>query len=414
MPRSRIVSVPILLMLLGSFIAGCSTSQSTSIQKLENTPKPVQGMIQGFLHTNHSQLVDATGKVVHLTGVNWFGFETSTFAPHGLQVRNWRDMLAQIAHLGFNTIRLPYSNQLFDPASVPQGIDYKLNPDLVGLKGLALLDRFVQGASKYGLKIILDQHRPDAYAQSNLWYTDHLPESRWISDWVMLAQHFKDNPTVIGADLHNEPHGQATWGDGNQATDWRLAAERGGNAILAVNPNWLIIVEGIENFQGNFYWWGGNLEGAGKYPVQLSVPNRLVYSAHDYGPELWNQSWFQAPNFPLNLPDFWMKQWAYLEQDGQTPVLLGEFGGQKVAPDTPEGLWMRALVAFLKAKGISYTYWSWNPDSGDTGGILEPDWKTIDTAKLDILSAYQWPIPGEFQPQAKLTSQARDILQAYR
>ncbi|HEU5369186.1 MAG TPA: cellulase family glycosylhydrolase, partial [Ktedonobacterales bacterium] len=158
------------------------------------------------MHTNHSQLVDATGKVVHLTGVNWFGFETSTFAPHGLQVRNWRDMLAQIAHLGFNTIRLPYSNQLFDPASVPQGIDYKLNPDLVGLKGLALLDRFVQGASKYGLKIILDQHRPDAYAQSNLWYTDHLPESRWISDWVMLAQHFKDNPTVIGADLHNEPH----------------------------------------------------------------------------------------------------------------------------------------------------------------------------------------------------------------
>jgi endoglucanase len=71
---------------------------------------------------------------------------------------------------------------------------------------------------------------------------------------------------------------------------------------------------------------------------------------------------------------------------------------------------MRALVAFLKVNQINYTYWSWNPDSGDTGGILKPDWKTIDTAKLDILSAYQWPIGDN----AHLSVQAQDVLQAYR
>jgi endoglucanase len=407
MPRSHIVSVPILLLFLGSFAAGCGGAPHTALHV--STPiTPPASTGETPLHTSQGQIVDAAGNVVHLTGVNWFGFETTTFAPHGLQVRNWRDMLAQIVHAGFNTIRLPYSNQLFDPASVPQGINYQLNPDLVGLKGLALLDRIVRGATQLGLRIILDQHRPDAYAQSNLWYTDHMPESRWMSDWVMLAKNFRDDPLVIGADLHNEPHGQATWGDGNPATDWRLAAERAGDAILAVNPHWLIIVEGIENYQGNFYWWGGNLEGAGKYPVQLSVPNQLVYSAHDYGPELWNQSWFQAPNFPLNLPSFWQKQWAYLQQDRQTPVLIGEFGAQQVTG--AEGLWMRALVTFLKVNNISYTYWCWNPDSGDTGGILEPDWKTINTAKLDILSAYQWPIPSNFHYQP---AQAQDILQAY-
>ena len=37
----------------------------------------------------------------------------------------------------------------------------------------------------------------------------------------------------VSTDLHNEPHGPATWGDGNTANDWRLAAERAGNAILA-------------------------------------------------------------------------------------------------------------------------------------------------------------------------------------
>ena len=149
------------------------------------------------------------------------------------------------------------------------------------------------------------------------------PESRWINDWVMLAQHYRGNPTVIGADLHNEPHDPATWGDGNPATDWRLAAERAGNAILAVNPDWLIIVEGIEHYQGASYWWGGNLEGAKQYPVQLSVPHQLVYSAHDYGPEVYDQNWFQAPTFPKNMPSFWQKHWGYLQTEKIAPVYLG-------------------------------------------------------------------------------------------
>jgi endoglucanase len=320
-------------------------------------------------------------------------------------------MLEQIAQSGFNTIRLPYSNQLFDRASQPTGISYVLNPDLKGLKGLALMDKIVQGAGQLGLKIILDQHRPDAYAQSDLWYTKKVPESRWMSDWVMLARHYNGNPTVIGADLHNEPHGPATWGDGNPRTDWRLAAERAGNAILAVNSAWLIIVEGIENYHGDYYWWGGNLEGAQRYPVRLSHLDKLVYSAHDYGPGVSYQSWFQAPNFPNDLTSVWTKHWAYLQQQGIAPVWLGEFGGRSMGGD-PEGVWQRSLVDFLKGSGISYAYWSWNPDSGDTGGILMPDWTTIDQTKLHILSAYQWPMLG--QPHGSSTAPAADVQKAFR
>src|SRR6266487_778509 len=130
----------------------------------------------------------------------------------------------------------------------PQGIDYRLNPDLKGLHGLALMDRIIQGARSRGLKIILDRHDPTADLRPQLWYTDQVPASRWIHDWVMLARHYRGNDTVIGADLANEPHGPATWGDGNPRTDWRLAAEQAGNAILAVNADWLIIVEGIEQY----------------------------------------------------------------------------------------------------------------------------------------------------------------------
>src|SRR5262249_48245823 len=82
------------------------------------------------LHTEGGKIVDANGKEAVLTGVNWFGLETGSFAPHGLWTRNWSQMLDQMVGQGFNTLRLPYSNELFDPASKPNGIDDKLNPDL--------------------------------------------------------------------------------------------------------------------------------------------------------------------------------------------------------------------------------------------------------------------------------------------
>ncbi len=376
-------------------------SAKVSVSVTGKAPAPCQrGHQVGYLSTFHSELVDASsGCQVSLTGVNWFGFETGTFAPHGLWARNWQDMLKQIAQTGFNTIRMPYTNQLFDPTSMPNGINYQLNPDLKGLQGLALMDRIIQGARNDGLKVILDRHDPTADQRPSLWYTDHMSEARWIQDWVMLAKHYKGNSTVIGADLDNEPHSPATWGDGNPSTDWHMAAEKAGNAVLAANPQWLIIVEGIDQYQNDSYWWGGNLEGAAKYPVRLSEPDKLVYSAHDYGPSVYNQPWLQAPNpadLARTLPAVWEKHWGYLQKDGIAPVFVGEFGGPSMGQDTG-GVWQRTLVKFLKTNAISYTYWAWNANSGDTGGILNNDWTTINQSKVDVLSAYQWPLLDKSQ-----------------
>ena len=344
----------------------------------------------GALRAKGSRLVSSGGTEVRLTGVSWFGCETPVLAPHGLWSRNWNDMLDQIGQSGFNTVRLPYSNQLLQPGAVPTSIDFTRNPDLQGLSSLQVMDRIIDGAGARGLAVILDRHRPTADAQSELWYTTQVPESRWIDDWVMLARRYRDQPAVVGADLHNEPHGPATWGDGNPKTDWRAAAERAGNAILRVNPNWLIVVEGIERYQNDSYWWGGNLAGAREFPVRLSRSDKLVYSAHDYGPGVYGQPWFGAPDFPRNLPAIWQRNWGYLRSENIAPVLVGEFGGRSVGTDA-EGIWQRALVDFLKANQVSYTYWSWNPDSGDTGGLLQDDWITLDQAKLAVLSRYQWP-----------------------
>jgi endoglucanase len=261
------------------------------------------------------------------------------------------------------------------------------------LNGLALLDYIVNGAARRGLRVILDRHRPTADGQSELWYAAKVPEERWIQDWVMLARRYRGNQAIVGADLTNEPHGAATWGDDNLATDWRLAAERAGNAILDVNPDWLIIVEGVQHVGGDTYWWGGNLSAAAQAPVRLSRPERLVYSAHDYGPEESGQSWLQVPDLPSNLPSLWRSRWAYLQQDGIAPVLVGEFGGRSIGSDA-EGIWQRSLIGFLEQGGFSYTYWVWNPDAW-IGGLLQDDRGTLDRAKIDLLRPSQAPPFGK-------------------
>jgi endoglucanase len=367
----------------------------SSLVLTQFSPKHAYAAVgDGYWHTSGSQILDSANNPVRIAGINWFGFETANYSPHGLWTRNYKDMLDQIKSLNYNVIRLPYANQLFDAGSNAVSIDYTKNPDLVGLNGLALMDKIIGYGTSIGLRFILDQHRPDSGAQSALWYTAQYPESRWISDWVMLAKHYANNPLVIGADLHNEPHSPATWGDGNASTDWRLAASKAGNAVLAANPNWLIFVEGIDCVSGDCYWWGGNLEGVAKYPVQLNVANRLVYSAHDYPADVASQPWFSDPNYPNNLPAIWDKHWGYIAKQGIAPVWLGEFG--TTLATTSDKQWFTAITNYLGkgATGMSWTYWCLNPDSGDTGGILNDDWTTVNQAKQAYLTPIEFPLGG--------------------
>ncbi len=359
----------------------------------------------GFWHTSGNRILNASDRAVRIAGVNWFGLETGTYAPHGLWARGYKEMLDQIKSLGYNTIRLPYSNQLFDSGSTPNGIDFTKNPDLQGLNGLRVMDKVVSYAGQIGLRIILDRHRPDSESQSALWYTEAYPESRWIEDWKMLAARYNGNPTILGADLHNEPHNapdndpnkSACWGCGDPKVDWRLAAERASNEILSVNPDWLIFVEGVQSYNNEYYWWGGNLSGAGQYPVRLNVPGRLVYSAHDYPASVYAQPWFNDPNYPNNLPALWDARWGYLHKNNIAPVLLGEFGTK--LQTNSDWLWFDALIKYLGtgAGSINWTFWSWNPNSGDTGGILMDDWITVNQEKHEKLLPIQFPF---FNPTA--------------
>ncbi|MFJ3672080.1 cellulase family glycosylhydrolase [Streptomyces sp. NPDC090106] len=351
----------------------------------------------GYWHTSGRQILDAAGQPVRIAGINWFGFETSNHVVHGLWSRDYKSMIDQMRSLGYNTLRIPFSDDILKSGTVPDSIDFSggKNADLQGLTSLQVLDRIVAYAGQDGLKVVLDRHRPDSGGQSALWYTAAVPESTWIANLRALATRYLGQDTVIGIDLHNEPHDPACWGCGDTALDWRLAAQRAGNAVLAVNPELLVFVEGVQTVGGVSGWWGGNLMGVAQYPVQLDVANRVVYSAHDYATSVAQQSWFSDPSFPANMPGIWDKYWGYIFKQNIAPVWVGEFG--TTLASTVDQRWLAALVEYLRptatygSDSFHWTFWSWNPNSGDTGGILKDDWQTVDTVKDGYLASVKAP-----------------------
>jgi endoglucanase len=374
------------------------------------------GVLQYPLSTKGNQIVDANGQPVQLAGVNWYGMNTNDYVPQGLWARDYKSMLSQIKGLGFNLIRVPFSydSVYAGPERINDGINYWLgaNEEFRGKRPIEVLDLIVQEAGRQGLMIVLENHNFQADTQPQLWYQDGYSEGMWIDMWKKLAQRYANQPNVIGADLKNEPNTTATWGNGDLATDWRLAAERAGNEVLSVNPKWLIIVEGVgedpsdPNTSQKRYWWGQNLERAGQFPVRLNLPNRLVYSPHDYGPGNARTlrveefiPYLNDPTFPNNLEPRWDTAFGYLHDQNIAPIFMGEFGGPGPAYYDRDGLWQDKLIPYLDRKDMSWAYWAWNPQSYESGGgILGWDWQTVRTDRHDMLK----PLIEEATPVPKL------------
>src|ERR1041384_1616570 len=96
----------------------------------------------GFWSTSGSKIVASAGNVVRVTGVNWFGFETSNLMPHGIWSANWKTLLNRVKSMGLTVIRLPYSDDIL-ANQVAQGVNTAANPDLVGVTTLTLMARIL-------------------------------------------------------------------------------------------------------------------------------------------------------------------------------------------------------------------------------------------------------------------------------
>lgn len=336
------------------------------------------------------QRIFKDGSEIKLFGLNWFGLETTNHVLHGLWTgRGLADFLTDFKSKGFTALRLPLSPETINPGFAITGGPGN-GPDVTALQGKdgrTALEFTLQKTQAAGMWVLLDFHTcsPAMIGAGEPNDPTQCPGyslAKWLADLQTMATLSKTFTNVIGIDLANEPHG-ATW------AQWSSLASQGAQAVLAVNPNLTIWVEGVGNASasgGLGANWGQNLFEATAIP---GIPaNRLVFSDHSYGPSVAAQSYFSASNYPANMPGIWDTLFGHLIGQGFT-VFEGEFGGHYTTSSTPsqnDKLWQDSHVTYLISKNMKNNfYWAVNPNSGDTGGVLLDDWLTWDNGKLLLL-----------------------------
>ncbi len=390
---------------------------------------PTRGELERYgLSASGSSIVGGGGeKKLRLASVNWYGAEEADFVVGGLQCLSLSQIAEKIRALGFNSVRLPWSNAMFElnPHVCPGGAPaprvapeqwqpcippevLAMNSDLVGTGETArkIFEATVGALSNAGLMVILDNHGTDAAFEpveltpeggkkadlDGIWWggqywddiygfdANHLARTaRWIRDWEEMVATFSHNPLVVGADLRNEPaqtpyascggsgcnpvwpehwvHECAFLKLAATTSDWPCAATAAGNAILRRDPRLLIFVEGTK--------YATDFENVVKAKLALDVPNRVVYSAHQY------------PNYG---PPPW--KWGGLP-GSSGPVWIGELGASvpevEDEPCPPQsnstphpGEWLTCVVQYVNNNELSWSWWPINGTESD-GGINEQD-----------------------------------------
>lgn len=408
-----------------------------------------------YLHTDGNQIVDADGNNTRLVSCSWYGFE-QVMMPGGCWDAPYKTVtvasvehegvLDRIKRLGFNSIRLPVCIDLtwVDAiSSQTDGLDATLNPDLYSggttpadrLPPIEMLDKVVEYCGAIGLRIILDMHclapNPNnVEGTQGKWYSTATPgatggtttgqvgqprnEAQWIAAWVFYATRYAGNPTVCGLDLVNEPH-NCTW-DNNANTGWPAAAERCAAAVQAVNSDVLFMIEGVYSvlsFAGGYSYgvfWGEDLSGAGARPVTTPIPNRVVYSPHDYcsypffGGD--DQIFNRSLSNPLLYVDWLRTCWGYLFEGNLAPIWIGEYGSYFVGGSDGgaytahnaemDAVWIDVLTKYgngdfdldtvselpVGKLGVSSSYWVYNAENSGNASIMQSDHVTVNTFVL--------------------------------
>jgi endoglucanase len=329
----------------------------------------------GPLSTKGNQIIDQKSRNVRLACVGW-----NQMHEHiSLEVQT-----RLMARHGFNCIRFSWVNATMH-------------------KDLKIIDRVVAAASKAGLRLVLDNHTNNlghgerdnwgAQQKNGLWYdlsgasdgTDGggnpgtTTDEKFLADWQHVARHYAGNQTIIGYDLRNEPlawPGMSVWG-GDSNRDIRAMYIRVGNAIQAIDPDKLIIVELL----------GGppdcNCRDIRKYPVTLNVPNKLVYSVHEYPSEISGIKVDSGPGLIRRMDE----EWGWIVNTNLAPVFIGEMGASMSSARSKA--WAATVVPYFNGtgphglhigaggQGLSTDWWVWGHLEGQNpNGTLQADWKT--------------------------------------
>ncbi|KAJ3256001.1 hypothetical protein HK103_005808 [Boothiomyces macroporosus] len=342
------------------------------------------------LSTVGNQIVDSNNHTVHLHCVAWSGFHMEDYLAFGLEFQPVQRIINLIKLGGFNCVRFEFSAEMVLKNPKVDSELLKPNPEYIGMSAIEIYQDIVKLLTDQQVMVILDYHMMDAgwccdpLDENGLWYNKRWSESSVLEQLKVMVELNKNNPFVIGVDVRNEirpvikfytvlgkrildpinTH-HPTWGTGLKS-DWAQASERFGNELLKINPDLLIIIQGmfvldsdhikliLEGTKPKDLKFPQQLKGVKNRPIELIYPNKLVYSSHDY-------SWHYLFNRPWKDVTYeeWKEEaesnWGFITKDH--PLFLGEFGTTHYERALNRPYW-KYLLRYMKELKVHWAYWA--------------------------------------------------------
>lgn len=264
-------------------------------------------LLGGSLLNKQSHVIDKFEKLLGKP-------EADRHVAHLMQLLITEQDVQQIAADGFNCVRVPINYRYFQTPNS---------------SGWALLDQFVGWCQKYRIYVIVDMHDAPG-GQSMLPTADPESPSLWHSEerkaatvdlWARLAEHYKNCPIIAGYDILNEP--QADSAQHLVALQKRIIS-----AIRAVDPNHMIIIEGLK-MASDFSFYDAPL------------CENMIYSFHMY-------TWFGDNRARA------LGQYGRFAHAQNVPMWVGEYGENKL-PMIDSTLAMFAAQDYI----VGWSYWPW-------------------------------------------------------
>ena len=331
-------------------------SSTTTAAVLPLPPFPAAA--PNFLHAQGQNIVNEKGEKIMLRGVglgNWMLAEGYMwkFGPQGDRQRKmeklvddligpeqgrqfWTEYrqhyiteadIQRVAEMGFNSVRPALNSRLFLSASgVPTGTE----------EGFRLLDNLVAWCKTKGIYLIIDLHgAPGGQTGMNIDDSAHdQPElfmeakyqDQLVALWQAIARRYKEEPTVAGYDLLNEPLPEGSGAAKKFKAGLEPLYKRVTIAIRAIDPKHMIILEGAD--------WSGDWS-------VFSEPfdNNLVYQFHYY-------CWGNPP--VLNS----IQPYVDYRNRLKAPVWVGEIGEM-------DNTVAWATTEYLEANNMGWSFWPW-------------------------------------------------------
>ncbi len=162
---------------------------------------------------------------------------------------------------------------------------------------ITALDNAINAMEARGMRIILDMHN---YAGRSLTVAGvrtsykigapELPASEFGRVWQLLADHYKDRPSIWGYDIMNEPVGVTT-------ANWVTYCQTVVTAIRQVDMKTAIILEGAPSYAHTSGWLT-----LGAPLLAVSDPaNNLIFSGHCYIDRDQSGTWSHGVSFDAEL-----------------------------------------------------------------------------------------------------------------